>query len=168
MKRLIVSNMKFLYWIADIACILLSFIVFALVLTDSPYFGNFAYSIIISIICFTLFFNIFKIYRYLWTRASSKEYFRLTLVSILSATVSCLLCFCYDHIVEPNLVLPVRRLPVACLFQVFLVVGYRVVIRLILLYAKYYAQKSPNVQKKKILIVGAGESTKMLLNDIRH
>lgn len=168
MKRLIVSNMKLLYWIADIACILLSYFVFALVLTDSPYFGNFAYSIVISIICFTLCFNIFKIYRYLWTRASSKEYFRLVIVSIVSATLSCLLCYFYDYMFETQLVLPVRRLPVACLFQVFLIVGYRVTLRLMLLYARYYTQKSPNLAKKRILIIGAGESTKMLLNDIRQ
>lgn len=168
MKRFIVSNMKLLYWLADIACILLSYFVFALILTDSPYFENFGYSIVISVLCFTVIFNIFKIYRYLWTRASSKEYFRLVFVSVISATVSCVLCYYYDHIIDTQLPLPVRRLPVACLFQVFLILGYRVVVRFVLLYARYYAQKSPSSGKKRILIVGAGESTRMLLNDIKQ
>ena len=54
---------------------------------------------------------------------------------------------------------------IASLIIVTSIIGYRVVIRMIL--TEGYIKKTNNINKKNILIIGAGEATKILLNTLK-
>ena len=69
-------------------------------------------------------------------------------------------------IIFPNLFSPLRITSVAALIIVTAIIGYRVILRLIL-NGDFNHSKETNIQKKNVLIIGAGDATRILLGTMK-
>ena len=119
-------------------------------------------SIILAIIVYGGFLQIFRTYKNITRYENGNDY----LVYVLACLISCTVMVFFNVL---NIIHTVdeRTNLVASLIIVTTIIGYRVFLRLIL--NDWHENKQKNNNKKKnVLIIGAGEATKILLSTIKN
>lgn len=116
-------------------------------------------SIIISIIVYELFLNMFGVYKNITMYESVKEYLTYALASVLSCAVISAL----EYVFELN-ILSTKENILASIFIGILMVLYRGVIRLILNNKNATKQKA---KPQRLLIIGAGDSGTDVVKNIK-
>ena len=120
-------------------------------------------TIFLAILVYLLMLHIFKTYKNITRYENGKDYLIYVLACFLSyvIVVACRM-FLGDYFTS------IRVTSVAALIIVTAIVGYRVLIRLILNQGHKSFGKENNAQKKNVLIIGAGDATRILLGTLKN
>ena len=118
-------------------------------------------TIIIAVIIYQAVLTIFKTYHNITRYENGKDY----LVYVLACLVACSIMIIFNVI--PGIPIVGERVNlVAALIIVTSIISYRVILR-ILLTSQYKNPEASETGKKKVLIIGAGEATRILLGTIK-
>ena len=121
-------------------------------------------SIVLAVIIYGGFLQIFKTYKNITRYENGNDY----LIYVLACLISCTVMVFFNVL---NIIQTVdeRTNLIASLIIVTAIIGYRVFLRLILNDWHEVKQKNNNNNNKKnVLIIGAGEATKILLSTIKN
>ena len=154
--------------IVDIFIIVIAYYI-AEVLIDNTFFipkelnRCIIYTICLSILCYSGFLHIFKTYKNITRYETGNDY----LVYVLA----CFIAFFVITTIKFIFKLPMvgfRTNTIAALIIVITVIGYRVVLRLILTECfKNKEEKIENNGMKNVLVIGAGDATRILLRTLK-
>lgn len=116
-------------------------------------------SALTAVVVYMLIFYIMHIYRLILRYSSAKEYFRIGTACMASIiAVSCI-----KYIVRyPTMSVLTNTL--AGVFICFMAISYRVFLRI----AITYVANRTNAKKQRVLIIGAGEATSQIINNIKN
>lgn len=118
-------------------------------------------TIIIAVIIYQAVLTIFKTYHNITRYENGKDY----LVYVLACLVACSIMIIFNVI--PGIPIVGERVNlIAALIIVTSIISYRVILR-ILLTSQYKNPEASETGKKKVLIIGAGEATRILLGTIK-
>ena len=117
-------------------------------------------SIILAIVVYGGFLQIFKTYKNITRYETGKDY----LIYVLACLSSCVVML-FFNVLKIIQTVDERTNLIASLIIVVSIIGYRVFLRMIL--TDSHEDKSKNNNKKNVLIIGAGEATKILLSTIK-
>lgn len=118
-------------------------------------------SIVLAVIVYGGFLQVFKTYKNITRYENGNDY----LIYVLACLISCTVMVFFNVL---NIIQTVdeRTNLIASLIIVTAIIGYRVFLRLIL--NDRHDGKQKNNNKKNVLIIGAGEATKILLSTIKN
>ncbi len=120
-------------------------------------------TIIIAIIVYGGILQIFKTYKNITRYENGNDY----LIYVLACSIACMV-MTFMYITIPKMpIVNARTNLIAGLLIVTAIIGYRVVIRMILTEVYDRKDKKEDFNKKNILIIGAGEATKILLGNLK-
>ena len=117
-------------------------------------------SILLAILVYGGVLQIFKTYKNITRYENGNDY----LVYVLACLISCTIMV-FFNVLNIVPIVDERTNLIAALIIVVTVIGYRVLLRMIL--NDTYEGKVKNDNRKKVLIIGAGEATKILISTIR-
>lgn len=117
-------------------------------------------SILLAILVYGGILQIFKTYKNITRYENGNDY----LVYVLACLISCTIMV-FFNVLNIIPIVDERTNLIAALIIVVAVIGYRVLLRMIL--NDTYEGKVKNDNRKKVLIIGAGEATKILISTIR-
>ncbi len=122
-------------------------------------------TIILAIIIYCTNLHIFKTYKNITRYENGNDY----LVYVLICLISCAIMVVLNTFTKLNIV-EVRANLIAGLLIVISIIGYRVLLRMILTgeYERNINTQRKNINKKNVLIIGAGDATKILLGTIKN
>ena len=150
----------------DIIIIFIAYYVAQIIIEDNIFLSKeinklvLSTSVIAAIIYGTILQK-FKTYKNITRYENGNDY----LIYVLACLVSCALMSLLSIVSIQTITVTLRVNLIASLIIVTSIIGYRVVIRMIL--TEGYIKKTNNINKKNILIIGAGEATKILLNTLK-
>lgn len=119
-------------------------------------------TIIIAVIIYGGILQVFRTYKNITRYETGNDY----LIYVLACLISCTLMI-FLNIVSTLQIVDVRVNLIAALIIVTSIIGYRVFLRIILTDKYEKDKKQMNTNKKNVLIIGAGEATKILLGTIK-
>lgn len=152
--------------IMDIIIIFIAYYVAQIIIEDNIFLSKeinklvLSTSVIAAIIYGTILQK-FKTYKNITRYENGNDY----LIYVLACFISCALMSLLSIVSIQTITVTLRVNLIASLIIVTSIIGYRVVIRMIL--TEGYIKKTNNINKKNILIIGAGEATKILLNTLK-
>ena len=152
--------------IMDIIIIFIAYYVAQIIIEDNIFLSKeinklvLSTSVIAAIIYGTILQK-FKTYKNITRYENGNDY----LIYVLACLISCALMSLLNIVSIQTITVTLRVNLIASLIIVTSIIGYRVVIRMIL--TEGYIKKTNNINKKNILIIGAGEATKILLNTLK-
>lgn len=152
--------------IMDIIIIFIAYYVAQIIIEDNIFLSKeinklvLSTSVIAAIIYGTILQK-FKTYKNITRYENGNDY----LIYVLACLISCALMSLLSIVSIQTITVTLRVNLIASLIIVTSIIGYRVVIRMIL--TEGYIKKTNNINKKNILIIGAGEATKILLNTLK-
>ena len=152
--------------ITDIIIIFIAYYVAQIIIEDNIFLSKeinklvLSTSVIAAIIYGTILQK-FKTYKNITRYENGNDY----LIYVLACLISCALMSLLNIVSIQTITVTLRVNLIASLIIVTSIIGYRVVIRMIL--TEGYTKKTNNINKKNILIIGAGEATKILLNTLK-
>ena len=152
--------------IMDIIIIFIAYYVAQIIIEDNIFLSKeinklvLSTSVIAAIIYGTILQK-FKTYKNITRYENGNDY----LIYVLTCLISCALMSLLSIVSIQTITVTLRVNLIASLIIVTSIIGYRVVIRMIL--TEGYIKKTNNINKKNILIIGAGEATKILLNTLK-
>ena len=117
-------------------------------------------SIVLAILVYGIVLEVFKTYKNITRYENGNDY----LVYVLACLISCTIMV-FFNVLNIIPIVDERTNLIAALIIVVAVIGYRVLLRMIL--NDTYEGKVKNDNRKKVLIIGAGEATKILISTIR-
>ena len=117
-------------------------------------------SIVLAIFVYGIVLEVFKTYKNITRYENGNDY----LVYVLACLISCTIMV-FFNVLNIVPIVDERTNLIAALIIVVTVIGYRVLLRMIL--NDTYEGKVKNDNRKKVLIIGAGEATKILISTIR-
>ena len=117
-------------------------------------------SIVLAILVYGIVLEVFKTYKNITRYENGNDY----LVYVLACLISCTIMV-FFNVLNIIPIVDERTNLIAALIIVVTVIGYRVLLRMIL--NDTYEGKVKNDNRKKVLIIGAGEATKILISTIR-
>ena len=117
-------------------------------------------SIVLAIFVYGIVLEVFKTYKNITRYENGNDY----LVYVLACLISCTIMV-FFNVLNIIPIVDERTNLIAALIIVVAVIGYRVLLRMIL--NDTYEGKVKNDNRKKVLIIGAGEATKILISTIR-
>ena len=117
-------------------------------------------SIVLAIFVYGIVLEVFKTYKNITRYENGNDY----LVYVLACLISCTIMV-FFNVLNIIPIVDERTNLIAALIIVVAVIGYRVLLRMIL--NDTYEGKVKNDDRKKVLIIGAGEATKILISTIR-
>ena len=117
-------------------------------------------SIVLAIFVYGIVLEVFKTYKNITRYENGNDY----LVYVLACLISCTIMV-FFNVLNIVPIVDERTNLIAALIIVVAVIGYRVLLRMIL--NDTYEGKVKNDNRKKVLIIGAGEATKILISTIR-
>lgn len=123
--------------------------------------SNLIYTIILAIIVYSGMLHICKTYKNITRYENGNDYLVYVFACLLSYSIVTTF-----GVVFPLNFAPLRVTSVAALIIVTSIIGYRVVLRLILS-GGYTTSKANNINRKNVLIVGAGDATRILLGTLK-
>lgn len=150
----------------DIIIIFIAYYVAQIIIEDNIFLSKeinklvLSTSVIAAIIYGTILQK-FKTYKNITRYENGNDY----LIYVLACLISCALMSLLSIVSIQTITVTLRVNLIASLIIVTSIIGYRVVIRMIL--TEGYIKKTNNINKKNILIIGAGEATKILLNTLK-
>ena len=118
-------------------------------------------TIIIAVIIYGGFLEIFKTYKNITRYENGKDY----LIYVLACLISCIIMVFFNIISIMDIV-DERTNLVASLIIVTSIIGYRVCIRMILTESHKGKEEASN-DRKNVLVIGAGEAAKILIRTIK-
>lgn len=119
-------------------------------------------TIILAIIIYSGFLHIFKTYKNITRYENGNDYLVYVLACLMAYTVITIIKItCNINMVNP------RTNMIAALIIVTTIIGYRVVLRLILTENYKSSEENENNKKKNVLIIGAGDATRIVLRTLR-
>ena len=123
--------------------------------------SNFLNSALIITIIYLVIFNIFRLYKGLWSYASTDE-FLLAVGGVLTANVISLL---FSALGKQRI--PITVSVLAGIFTILFVVGFRICFRIyrrsVILFNRYDKN-----DYKRVLVIGAGAAGTMLIKEMKH
>lgn len=125
------------------------------ILYFTRYKEQFIYITLIKLIIFAFF----KMYRSIWRYASVEELVNI----VLAAIVSNLAILSYTHLIGSNLLISVYI--IATLFDMMFIGGARFCLRVVKLYMDKFNQDK---NKKRIMIIGAGEAGVLVIKEYKN
>lgn len=125
------------------------------ILYFTRYKEQFIYITLIKLIIFAFF----KMYRSIWRYASVEELVNI----VLAAIVSNLAILSYTHLIGSNL--PISVYIIATLFDMMFIGGARFCLRVVKLYMDKFNQDK---NKKRIMIIGAGEAGVLVIKEYKN
>ncbi len=152
--------------IMDVIIIFIAYYVAQIIIEDNIFLSKeinklvLSTSVIAAIIYGTILQK-FKTYKNITRYENGNDY----LIYVLACLISCALMSLLSIVSIQTITVTLRVNLIASLIIVTSIIGYRVVIRMIL--TEGYIKKTNNINKKNILIIGAGEATKILLNTLK-
>lgn len=152
--------------IMDVIIIFIAYYVAQIIIEDNIFLSKeinklvLSTSVIAAIIYGTILQK-FKTYKNITRYENGNDY----LIYVLACLISCALMSLLNIVSIQTITVTLRVNLIASLIIVTSIIGYRVVIRMIL--TEGYTKKTNNINKKNILIIGAGEATKILLNTLK-
>ena len=155
---------KIILFVLDIFIIILSYFVAKLFLFEDIILNNLTMirlsnTIILAIIVYELFLNLFEVYKNITIYESAKEYFSYALASMASSNTVFLLGIIFNiEIVSP------KENILAGIFIAITMVFYRVVIKFML---TNKITIRPENERKNLLIIGAGEAGTEVIKNIK-
>lgn len=151
--------------ILDVFIIAVSYIVAKIIVIEPLQINqNIIYNtIILAIIIYSSMLHIFKTYKNITRYENGNDYLIYIFACLLSYII---VTVCW--LVFPGYFAPFRVTTVAALIIVTAIVGYRVVIRLMLNRGHNTVGKENRGQKKNVLIIGAGDATRILLGTLKN
>ena len=155
---------KIILFILDIFIIAISYIMARIFQFDNLLLNNLfteelTNTIIISIIVYEFFLNLFEIYKNITIYESSKEYFSYALVCMASCNTVLLLAMIFNiKIVAPKEVL------LAGIFAAIMMIFYRVVVKFML---TNKITIKPENGRKNLLIIGGGDAGTEVIKNIK-
>ena len=170
MKRFFAKNRKYTLIFADVVSVLLScfaaFLLFESGQLPKPTYFAFGITVLISAFLCVFIFFLGDIYRNILIYSSIKEYAVIGFSIILEMTVMVILKQCTDLDL-----LPLPYIVLSALFMIFLMIGYRALLRLICLYLpKHIDERVPQsgetLRQKKILVIGAGSAANIVTKEL--
>lgn len=151
--------------ILDIIIIVIAYYLAEILINNNLYINNELNKTIINtallaIIVYGLFLNIFKTYKNITRYETGKDYLVYIVACLASYSIIVILNVAFNiNMVEPNVNM------VAALIIVVSIIGYRVVLKFILL-ENYQLKYEKGKIKKNVLIIGAGEAARIVLGTI--
>ena len=117
-------------------------------------------SFIIYVVVYLLTFYTLKVYKYMWRYSGIEDIFRCLRASILANLIFFVLTKIF------NINESYYFYPFALAFSTMMSIGIRIVYRAILIIGSKGSRKFIHVQETNIMIIGAGQATLMILNEI--
>lgn len=118
-------------------------------------------TIILAIIIYSSMLHIYKTYKNITRYENGNDYLVYILACLVSYTVISVLKF-----ILPIKIVSLRTNMIAALIIVTTIIGYRVVLRLILTNG-FQTKDDEKIDKKNILIIGAGEAARIVLGTLK-
>lgn len=152
--------------IMDIAIIIVAYYIAAMLINDAELVTNIPNikmlnTILLAIITYMLVLHTFRTYKNITRYENGNDY----LVYVLACLISHTIITIFELIFIKSMV-SVRVHMVASLIIVVSIIGYRVMLRLILIESDTHKGRGPT-RKKRVLIVGAGEATKQVIGALK-
>ena len=152
--------------IMDIIIIFIAYYVAQIIIEDNIFLSKEINKLVLSTsgiaaIIYGTILQKFKTYKNITRYENGNDY----LIYVLACFISCALMSLLSIVSIQTITVTLRVNLIASLIIVTSIIGYRVVIRMIL--TEGYIKKTNNINKKNILIIGAGEATKILLNTLK-
>ena len=120
-------------------------------------------TIILAIVSYEIVFFAFKLYWNIIRYESGKDY----LIYIFSCILACALLSTIGEIFNLN-ILPIKHNVFTAAIIAMLVITYRVIARMLLNYDLKVEKHISKDSKKKLLIIGAGSATRIIIQSIKH
>ena len=120
-------------------------------------------TIILAIVSYEIVFFAFKLYWNIIRYESGKDY----LIYILACILACTLLSTIGEIVNLN-ILPIKHNVVTAAIIAMLAITYRVIARMLLNYDLKVEKHISKDSKKRLLIIGAGSATRIIIQSIKH
>ena len=152
--------------IADIIVIIISYYLAEVIIGDrlllTPEMNRKVInSIILAIIVYGGILQIFKTYKNITRYENGNDY----LIYVLACLISCTIMV-FFNVLDIVKTVDERTNLIASLIIVTTIIGYRVFLRMIL--TENHKGKEDNNSKRNVLIIGAGEATKILISTIKN
>ena len=120
-------------------------------------------TIILAVIIYETVLHIFKTYKNITRYENGNDY----LVYVLACLISCIIMVFLETATTLNVV-GIRENLIAALIIVISIIGYRVFLRLILSERYERKKEKTGAKQKNVLVIGAGEATRILLSTIKN
>ncbi len=163
MEKFLTKNQKSIFVLIDVLFVVVAYIFSAMFLDlISDVYGTYYFGVTIAISCVfhCVAFECFGLYNIIWLYAGLSDYFKATRVLVLEIAVLMLI-----FLKLPN-VCSERVLMLAGVFASAFIMASRVLVRLLAISVSSYFDKLNNRIKKNLLIVGAGNAGRVIINDI--
>ena len=159
------KHRNFILRIFDIIVIAISYYVAEVIINNKIFLTpemakEMLISIVLAIFVYGIVLEVFKTYKNITRYENGNDY----LVYVLACLISCTIMV-FFNVLNIIPIVDERTNLIAALIIVVAVIGYRVLLRMIL--NDTYEGKVKNDDRKKVLIIGAGEATKILISTIR-
>ena len=159
------KHRNFILRIFDIIVIAISYYVAEVIINNKIFLTpemakEMLISIVLAIFVYGIVLEVFKTYKNITRYENGNDY----LVYVLACLISCTIMV-FFNVLNIIPIVDERTNLIAALIIVVAVIGYRVLLRMIL--NDTYEGKVKNDNRKKVLIIGAGEATKILISTIR-
>ena len=159
------KHRNFILRIFDIIVIAISYYVAEVIINNKIFLTpemakEMLISIVLAIFVYGIVLEVFKTYKNITRYENGNDY----LVYVLACLISCTIMV-FFNVLNIVPIVDERTNLISALIIVVAVIGYRVLLRMIL--NDTYEGKVKNDNRKKVLIIGAGEATKILISTIR-
>ena len=159
------KHRNFILRIFDIIVIAISYYVAEVIINNKIFLTpemakEMLISIALAIFVYGIVLEVFKTYKNITRYENGNDY----LVYVLACLISCTIMV-FFNVLNIIPIVDERTNLISALIIVVAVIGYRVLLRMIL--NDTYEGKVKNDNRKKVLIIGAGEATKILISTIR-
>lgn len=163
MEKKFKSSQKTFFIITDFLFIIVSYLA-AILFLDKSYLMDDTYYFVVTIAFCCAFHNVsfecFELYNTIWIYAGLRDYFKLVRTMIIDVFTVMVIFFFLPNNYDVKMIL------LAGIFSTVLIAGSRVAIRVIVNRISDYYKKSSVSNKKNLLIVGAGNAARVIINDI--
>lgn len=129
--------------------------------TNLQYLNMFYNTVVISLFVYLITFNLLDVYRNITRFENGFDYIKYISMSILSGAILVLVKFLFK---AP--LIGYREIVLATILTAVMVVSYRVIIRFTL--NELHPVKNEQVERKNILIIGAGEASSEIIKTIKN
>lgn len=162
MEKFLTKNQKSLFISLDVLFIILSYIISSLFLDMfSVLNGTYYFIVAIAFTCafHCVSFECFRVYNIIWLYAGINDYFKVMRIMAMEMIVLMVFFYFMPNAYEIRLVL------LNGIFSMGFVVSSRAAVRLFAIAVSNY-RAGDGVKKKNLLIVGAGNAARTIINDI--
>lgn len=163
MDKFLTKNQKSIFVLADVLFIIASYILSAMFLGEfSDVYGTYYFAVTIALSCVfhCVGFECFGCYNTIWLYAGFSDYFKVIRVMMLEVAALMAIFFFLPNVCTERIIL------LAGIFAAGFIMFSRVMVRLFAISVSNYYDKINKRTKKNLLIIGAGNAARTIINDI--